>query len=145
MLWDVVFAFKQQGNSVLLTTHYMDEAERLCDRVGVIDHGKMIALGTPQELIDSLGGSHIVEITLANAHADEAAHAVARSLSELRGVKGARAYAGRIVLTVEQLHLALPDMLEALRSKGLELANLSTHHATLEDVFVTLTGRVLRE
>ncbi|MBX3203083.1 MAG: ABC transporter ATP-binding protein, partial [Labilithrix sp.] len=72
MLWDVVLAFKEQGGSVLLTTHYMDEAERLCDRVGVIDHGKMIALGTPKELIDSLGGSQIVEITLAAPPAEEA-------------------------------------------------------------------------
>src|SRR5512143_1515856 len=64
MLWEVVLAFKQQGGSVLLTTHYMDEAERLCDRVGVLDHGRMIALGTPRELIASLGGEQIVEIAL---------------------------------------------------------------------------------
>jgi ABC-2 type transport system ATP-binding protein len=139
MLWDVILAFKEQGGSVLLTTHYMDEAERLCDRVGVIDHGKMIALGTPKELIDSLGGSQIVEITLASAGPD----AIAASLAGLPSVKAARVLTGRVVLTVEHLHLALPAVLEALR--GEELANLSTHHATLEDVFVTLTGRALRE
>jgi ABC-2 type transport system ATP-binding protein len=146
MLWDVVLAFKQQGGSVLLTTHYMDEAERLCDRVGVIDHGKMIALGTPRELIDSLGGSQIVEITLATAPATgEECDALAVSLGELPGIVSSRFYTGRVVLTVGHLHVALPAVLEALRGKGLELANLSTHHATLEDVFVTLTGRALRE
>jgi ABC-2 type transport system ATP-binding protein len=146
MLWDVVLAFKEQGGSVLLTTHYMDEAERLCDRVGVIDHGKMIALGTPKQLIDSLGGSQIVELALVSTPAEEEARAVlTASLGEVPGVKASRLVAGRIVLTVEHLHLALPAVLGALREKGLELANLSTHHATLEDVFVTLTGRALRE
>jgi ABC-2 type transport system ATP-binding protein len=146
MLWDVVLAFKEQGGSVLLTTHYMDEAERLCDRVGVIDHGKMIALGTPKSLIESLGGSQIVELALSSAPAeDEAKHALAAALGELPGVKGSRFYTGRFVLTVEHLHVALPAVLETLRAKGLELANLSTHTATLEDVFVTLTGRALRE
>jgi ABC-2 type transport system ATP-binding protein len=149
MLWDVVLAFKEQGGSVLLTTHYMDEAERLCDRVGVIDHGKMIALGTPKQLIDSLGGSQIVEVTLAQPEqglaTENERHALTESLGTLAGVRGARFLTGRVVLTVEHLHVALPAVLEALRTKGLELANLSTHHATLEDVFVTLTGRALRE
>jgi ABC-2 type transport system ATP-binding protein len=146
MLWDVVLAFKEQGGSVLLTTHYMDEAERLCDRVGVIDHGKMIAVGTPKELIDSLGGSQIVELEVTRPpKADADRDALAASLGRLPGVVSSRFYTGRFVLTVEQLHIALPAVLEALRAKDLELANLSTHHATLEDVFVTLTGRALRE
>ena len=146
MLWDVVLAFKEQGGSVLLTTHYMDEAERLCDRVGVIDHGKTIAVGTPKELIDSLGGSQIVEIEVARPPAEEAARdALAASLARLPGVVSSRFHGGRFVLTVDQLHVALPAVLEALRARNLELANLSTHRATLEDVFVTLTGRALRE
>ena len=145
MLWDVVLKFKEQGNSVLLTTHYMDEAERLCDRVGVIDHGKMIALGTPKQLIDSLGGSQIVELTLEGERTPEENDAIALSMSELPGVAASRFLTGRVVLTVEHLHLALPAVLEALRVRGCVLAHLSTHHATLEDVFVTLTGRALRE
>ncbi len=143
MLWDVVLAFKDQGGSVLLTTHYMDEAERLCDRVGVIDHGKMISLGTPKELIESLGGSQIVELTLARAPDD--VDPLLALLGALPGIRGARFVAGRVVLTVEHLHVALPAMLATLEAKRLELANLSTHNATLEDVFVTLTGRALRE
>ncbi len=146
MLWDIILAFKEQGGSVLLTTHYMDEAERLCDRVGVIDHGKMIALGTPKELIDSLGGSQIVEVTLANGPEDDKdRNDLAAAIGALPGVVSSRFLTGRVVLTVEHLHIALPAVLQMLEEKKLVLANLSTHHATLEDVFVTLTGRALRE
>ncbi|MDB5218575.1 MAG: transporter ATP-binding protein [Myxococcaceae bacterium] len=146
MLWDVVLAFKKQGGSVVLTTHYMDEAERLCDRVGVVDHGKMIALGTPKELIDSLGGSQIVEITLGDADGvEETLAAVALALRSAAGVQNARVQNARVVLTVTELHVALPVVLGELRARSLDLTDLSTHHATLEDVFVTLTGRALRE
>jgi ABC-2 type transport system ATP-binding protein len=140
MLWDVVLAFKEKGGTVLLTTHYMDEAERLCDRVGVVDKGKMIALGTPKELIDSLGGRQIVEIGL-----EAVPDGFVETVRALASVHAARVHAGRVVLTVEHLHVALPAVLEALDAAGLALTNLSTHHATLEDVFVTLTGRELRE
>jgi ABC-2 type transport system ATP-binding protein len=144
MLWDVVLAFKKQGGSVVLTTHYMDEAERLCDRVGVVDHGKMIALGTPKELIDSLGGSQIVEITIAT-DTEEPPAELAEALRAAPAVQHARAHVGRVVLTVTELHVALPAIHAELRAHGKDLTNLSTHHATLEDVFVTLTGRALRE
>jgi ABC-2 type transport system ATP-binding protein len=144
MLWDVILAFKKAGGSVLLTTHYMDEAERLCDRVGVVDHGKMIALGTPKELIDSLGGNQIVEITIAT-DTEEPVASLAEALRSAPGVQHTRAQVGRVVLTVTELHVALPSILTELRARDLDLTNLSTHHATLEDVFVTLTGRALRE
>ena len=62
-LWEMIRAFRETGRTVLLTTHYMDEAERLCDRVAIVDHGKVIALGTPQGLIASLGGEHVIEFT----------------------------------------------------------------------------------
>lgn len=140
MLWEVVLAFKEGGGTVLLTTHYMDEAERLCDRVGVVDKGKMIALGTPKELIDSLGGRQIVEVAL-----EEVPDGIVDALRALPSIHGARVHAGRVVLTVEHLHVALPAVLDALEKAGAALTNLSTHHATLEDVFVTLTGRELRE
>ena len=140
MLWDVVLAFKQNGGTVLLTTHYMDEAERLCDRVGVVDRGKMIALGTPKELIASLGGTQIVEVTIADMPPD-----IVDSIRVLPSIRGARIVAGRLVLNVDELHVALPGVLYATEARKLTLTNLSTHHATLEDVFVTLTGRELRE
>ncbi len=147
MLWDVVLAFKKEGGSVVLTTHYMDEAQRLCDRVGVVDHGKMIALGTPQALIDSLGGNQIVEISVAEGQTPiaEVLVELAEALRSADGVQNARSQNGRVVLTVTELHVALPGVLQQLAARSLELTNLSTHQATLEDVFVTLTGRALRE
>ncbi len=144
MLWDVVLAFKARGGSVVLTTHYMDEAERLCDRVGVVDHGKSIALGTPKELIASLGGSQIVEISLDHRDAALLEQATER-LRDAPSVHGARVQSERVVLTVDQLHVALPAVLQRLAESGATVTDLSTHHATLEDVFVTLTGRALRD
>ena len=135
-LWDVVLEFKARGKTVLLTTHYMDEAERLCDRVAIIDKGKVIALGTPQELIASLGGQQVVELATERPIAVE-------DLGGLPSVRGARKSADGIALTVEQLHVALPAILAHAEPSG--LTRLSTHHATLEDVFVHLTGRHLRE
>ncbi|HWL87891.1 MAG TPA: ABC transporter ATP-binding protein [Polyangiaceae bacterium] len=143
MLWEVVLAFKLQGGSVVLTTHYMDEAERLCDRVGVVDHGQMIALGTPKELIESLGGQQIVELTLEKG--EKAEEIDLDTLSTLPSVHTARMHTGRISLTVAQLHEALPALLSHVDETGRKLTSLSTHHATLEDVFVNLTGRQLRE
>jgi len=135
-LWDVVLDFKSRGRTVLLTTHHMDEAERLCDRVAVVDKGKIIALGTPRELIASLGGDEIVELATQQPLAPE-------ELTALPSVKAARRSAGGIALAVEQLHVALPAILA--RVGPLHLTRLSTHRATLEDVFVHLTGRHLRE
>jgi ABC-2 type transport system ATP-binding protein len=135
-LWEVVLGFKALGRTVLLTTHYMDEAERLCDRVAIVDKGKVIALGTPAELIASLGGQQVVELATQQPLAPE-------SLADLPSVRGARRNAGGVALTVEQLHLALPAILAQVEPLG--LTRLSTHHATLEDVFVHLTGRHLRE
>jgi len=135
-LWEVVLGFKARGRTVLLTTHYMDEAERLCDRVAVVDKGKVIALGTPSELIASLGGQQVVELATERPLAPE-------DLGSLPSVRGARRNADGLALAVEQLHVALPAILAHAEPFG--LTRLSTHHATLEDVFVHLTGRHLRE
>jgi ABC-2 type transport system ATP-binding protein len=142
MLWEVVLAFKKQGGSVVLTTHYMDEAERLCDRVGVVDHGQMIALGTPSELIESLGGQQIVELTLEHENEPET-HLEA--IGKLPSVHTTRMHTGKISITVKQLHEAVPALLAYVDDVGGKMTSLSTHHATLEDVFVNLTGRQLRE
>jgi ABC-2 type transport system ATP-binding protein len=119
----------------------MDEAERLCDRVAVVDHGQIIALGTPRELIARLGGENIVDFALADGSPpiDET------ELSRLPSVRTARASAEGYSLAVDQPHLALPAVLALVQAKGLSLANLTTRHATLEDVFVSLTGRHLEE
>ena len=121
----------------------MDEAERLCDRVAIVDHGKVIALGSPRELIASLGGEHVIEFSL-----ERQRHAVKRSMLERRSAGGplGRGKTAIILrLSVAEPHVALPALLErTLQNQGCELASLTTRHASLEDVFVTLTGRHLR-
>ena len=140
-LWDVIRDFRARGRTVLITTHYMDEAERLCDRVAVVDHGRVIALGTPAELIARLGGDHVVEFAV---NGGAAAPSEPRLLS-LPAVRAVRVEADGIALTVTEPHVAIPPLLEMLRADGLDLARLTTRHVSLEDVFVTLTGRHLRD
>jgi ABC-2 type transport system ATP-binding protein len=140
-LWDVIRDFRGQGRTILLTTHYMDEAERLCDRVAVVDHGQVIALGTPEELIARLGGDHVIEFAVAEGQAvpDQA------RLHELPGVHSVRIEDRAIILRVAEPHVVLPAVLDRLRQDGKELSRLTTRHASLEDVFVQLTGRHLRD
>jgi ABC-2 type transport system ATP-binding protein len=141
-VWDIVNAFKAGGRTVLLTTHYMDEAEKLCDRVAIVDHGRIIAEGSPMHLMTSLGGEHVVEIAVRE---DGQGALPAAAMEGLPGVRAAHAEAGRIVLTVGEPHVAVPAILEKVRAGGWELSGLSTRHASLEDVFVSLTGRHLRD
>jgi ABC-2 type transport system ATP-binding protein len=141
-LWDLIVELRASGRSIVLTTHYMDEAEKLCDQVAIVDHGKVIALGSPRELIASLGAEHVVEFTVTDAPAD-ALDVV--SLRALDGVTGAREHDGRWMLEVSELARAVPALLAELRKRGLTLGELATHSATLEDVFVSLTGRQLRD
>jgi len=139
-LWELIERFKADGRSILLTTHYMDEAERLCDRVAIVDHGRMIALGTPQALIARLEAEHVVEFALAEPSAiDETL------LRAIDGVCAAERRNGTYRLQVSELHRAMPSLLAELRRQGAQLAELRTHSATLEDVFVSLTGRHLRD
>jgi ABC-2 type transport system ATP-binding protein len=140
-LWDLIEQFKLAGRTILLTTHYMDEAERLCDRVAIMDHGKKIASGTPRELISSLGAEHLVEFSAGGA-------AEALELSALRRVEGIREVRsdnGNVQMQVSELHRAVPALLDELSRQGIALTELRTHSATLEDVFVALTGRHLRD
>jgi ABC-2 type transport system ATP-binding protein len=139
-LWDIIHGFRSSGRTVLLTTHYMDEAERLCDRVAVIDQGKVIALGTPKELIARLGGEHVIDFTLADGVAP-----TVEDFAALPTVSSARLDGGRYALTVDEPQIALPALLRYLQQASRELATLTTRHATLEDVFVNLTGRHLRD
>lgn len=140
-LWELIERFRAAGRTILLTTHYMDEAERLCDRVAIMDHGKVIALGTPRELVASIGVEHIVEFSTAPSAAlvDETA------LRRIDGVCDLRASNGTVLLHVSHLHRAVPALLAELNRQGAVLAELRTHSATLEDVFVALTGRHLRD
>jgi ABC-2 type transport system ATP-binding protein len=140
--WEIVEGLKARGRTVLLTTHYMEEAARLCDRVAVIDHGKVIALGTPRELIASLGAEHVIEFAVA----DTAAAAIDdRALRALPTVEDVARDGSAWRLTVREVHRAVPALLAALSERGVEPTQLTTHHATLEDVFMSLTGRRLRD
>jgi ABC-2 type transport system ATP-binding protein len=140
-LWDLIEEFKHGGRTILLTTHYMDEAERLCDRVAIMDHGKIIALDTPRGLIASIGVQHVVEFSAGSS-------AQPLALDALRGIEGVRDVRrenGAVQMQVTALHRAVPLLLEELSRQGIPLTELRTHSASLEDVFVTLTGRHLRD
>jgi ABC-2 type transport system ATP-binding protein len=140
-LWEVIRDLHGRGRTTVLTTHYMDEAERLCDRVAIIDHGKVIALGSPAHLIARLGGEHIVEFALAGeGPAPEPA-----AYAGLATVLAARAEGDGYALTVGEPHRAIPALLDQLEAEGRHLARLTTRQVSLEDVFVSLTGRHLRD
>ena len=140
-LWDVLAQFKARGGTILLTTHSMDEAATLCDRVGVVDRGRLIALGTPAQLISSLGAAHVVEVRLAEG---ASAPAVAR-FEGLAGVREARVGEGVVTIGSTAIHETIPAVLRTLAEDGIDVRELTTHSATLEDVFVALTGRHLRD
>jgi len=139
-LWDLIEEFKRAGRTILLTTHYMDEAERLCERVAIMDHGKIIALGSPRELVASIGVEHVVEFS-----ADGAQRLDLAALRGIEGVRDARIDNGVVRMQVTALHSAVPALLAELVRLDVRLTELRTHSATLEDVFVTLTGRHLRD
>jgi ABC-2 type transport system ATP-binding protein len=140
-LWDVLERFKAGGGTILLTTHYMDEAATLCDRVGVVDRGRIIALGTPAELVASLGTPHVVEITVD----DDAALPPQAALAALAGVRDVRLAPPQVSLGSLAIHETIPAVLGVLAAANVPVRELATHSATLEDVFVSLTGRHLRD
>ena len=151
-LWSLVEGLKRDGRTIVLTTHYMDEAERLCDNIAIVDHGQVIALGTPGQLIASLGADTVIRLGSggpAPSSAPVAAPVVAAvSLDELLllpDVTGGRVVASGYELRVSSVQAVLPSLLRLADARGIRWTELSTHSATLEDVFVALTGRDLRE
>ena len=138
-LWDLITQFKKDGRTILLTTHYMDEAQQLCERVAIVDHGKAIARGTPRELIASIGVEHVVEFSTGTSSLQMEA------FRSLPGVRSVESLDGGARLQVTELHNAVPAILAELTGQNLPLTELRTHSATLEDVFVALTGRHLRD
>jgi ABC-2 type transport system ATP-binding protein len=139
-LWDIIREFQERGGTVLLTTHYMDEAERLCDRLAIVDHGQIIAEGSPAELIAKLGGHHVVEFALAgNLHGNP------ETWKSLPGVDSVRNDDGLVCLSVREPHRTIPALLGKVEDQSAQLEHLTTRQASLEDVFVRLTGRHLRD
>jgi ABC-2 type transport system ATP-binding protein len=137
-LWEVVAGYRRRGGTVLLTTHYMEEAERLCDRIAIVDHGKRIALGTPQELIAKLDAPHVVEFVSTPELSES-------EFANMSGFHGATRRGDRWLLRVDSLATSVPQLLAIVDGRGAKLETLTTHAATLEDLFVTLTGRELRD
>jgi ABC-2 type transport system ATP-binding protein len=140
--WDIIKGLKSRGRTVILTTHYMEEAARLCDRVAILDHGRLIALGTPRELVASLGAEHVVEFAVEESAETAVVPEVLRSLPSVESVaREDRSWR----LTVREVHRAVPALLAILTERKAEPTHLTTHNATLEDVFMSLTGRSLRD
>jgi ABC-2 type transport system ATP-binding protein len=137
-LWDEVQTFRAAGGTILLTTHNMDEAERLCDRVAIVDHGRVIAEGTPAELIASLHAASIIEFATEPPLEREA-------LESLPGIREIHRRGSSWALAVASLPESVPALLEAVDGAPARLVALSTHRASLEDLFVSLTGRELRD
>ena len=139
-LWEIIREFQRGGGTVLLTTHYMDEAERLCDRLAIVDYGQIIAEGSPADLIERLGGHHMVEFSLAGD-----SHGPPEVWKSLPGVDSVYNDDGLVCLAVREPHRTIPALLEAVDKQSAQLEHLTTRQASLEDVFVRLTGRHLRE
>ncbi len=136
---ELVQAHRATGRTTILSTHYMDEAERLCDLVAVIDHGRVIALDSPARLIATLGGGQIVELSLAGgALGDD-------DLRALPGVTSLQRAEAEILLATAEAHVTVPALLALAQRGQTTLARLATRQATLEDVFLALTGRHLRD
>lgn len=140
-LWTLVEGLKKEGRTILLTTHYMDEAERLCDDIAIVDHGTVITRGTPRALIASLGADHVIRLGVADGE-----HPVPiADLLAIADVTGGRETNMGYELRVSSVQAVLPSLLAMVATRGIQWSELSTHSATLEDVFVALTGRELRD
>jgi ABC-2 type transport system ATP-binding protein len=140
-LWEILGELNRDGQTILLTTHYMEEADELCDRVAIMDHGKILALGSPAELKRSVGADTIVTVK-----ADGDMHELARRLGEAIGeVAHTRTIDGGVELHVKAAQRLVPRVVGAADAAGFELADLSVSEPSLETVFISLTGKELRD
>lgn len=138
-LWEVILGLKQEGRAVVMSTHYMEEAEKLCDRVAVMDHGRILAEGTPRELIRQYGPEAAIEMDLGGAPVDLA------ELSRLPAVTGVKSEDGLVLLHTANTPVTLMALAGYAQERNLPLSDLKTRSATMEDVFMALTGRRLRD
>ena len=137
-IYDIIEELKRDKKTVLLTTHYIEEAERLCDRVAIVDHGKVMALGTPRELKHRSAGTTRIEVRLARPLADGA-------MKNLEGVADCRDFDGTFVLHSTRPPRTIVALVKQLEVESNELQSLEIFSPSLEDVFIELTGRRLRD
>jgi ABC-2 type transport system ATP-binding protein len=140
-LWELLEGLNADGQTIMLTTHYMEEADKLCDRVAIMDHGKILALDTPAALKRSVGADTIVTVKAAGDP-----HVLAEAFEgRLEGLTRTRAIDDGVELQVSGTERLVPRVVEAAESAGLSLADLSVAEPTLETVFIGLTGKDLRD
>src|ERR1700716_2753348 len=137
-IYDIIEELKREKKTILMTTHYIEEAERLCDRVAIVDHGKVIACGSPRELKQRSGGNTRIEVKLAKP-------ATNGTLKNLEGVVDAREVDGTYVLHTQRPPQAIVSLVKHLEAEGNELVSLEIATPSLEDVFIEMTGRRLRD
>ncbi|HYL64134.1 MAG TPA: ABC transporter ATP-binding protein [Candidatus Methylomirabilis sp.] len=137
-IYDIIEELRHEKKTIVMTTHYIEEAERLCDRVAIVDHGKVIALGTPRELKSHSGNTTRIEVRLSKPASDGA-------LSTLEGVADVREVDGAYVIHSHKPPKTIVDLVKHLEGHGNELVSLEIASPSLEDVFIELTGRRLRD
>lgn len=137
-LWDIVLRLKGRGKTIILSTHYMDEAHVLCDRIGIMDQGELIALDTPANLVKKLQSSSTVEFHLSNPPEQE-------WFLKMDGVKEVAIKDTFVQLYTDELQTALTSLIQASAEHQFNIEDLQTRFATLEDVFIHMTGRSIRE
>jgi len=140
-LWEILGELHGEGQTILLTTHYMEEADQLCNRLAIIDHGKMLALGSPADLKESTGIDTMVTVSVAG----DAAPIAELLAAEVEGATGAHVVDGRINLGVKGAEGVLPEVIQVAEKHGYVVTDLSISEPTLETVFISLTGKDLRE
>lgn len=139
-MWDAVRKLREEGITVVLTTHYMEEADELCERVAIIDHGKVLALDSPEKLKATLGASTRIELAL---RSDESAQPLAEKLKRLPQIRSVESIAGGLRLFAQKIDGLLPELVHASQNYGVR--DISINEPSLETVFIQLTGRDLRE
>lgn len=151
-LWDIVLRLKERGKTIVLSTHYMDEAHILCDRICLMDRGQVMALDTPGALVRSLQSENAIEFRLAGTHGKEGTSAeagaagVLETLSRIRSIKQVDVRSDDVyVLYTDELQSSLVDFIAQAERNRWKVQDLQTRTATLEDVFIHMTGRSLRE
>lgn len=140
-LWEIIQSFKDEKRTVLLTTHYMEEAEILCDRVAIVDQGKVIKEGTPRDLIAGLGGDSVIEFSIEEGENES----VKESLQTMEAVSEIWFEKEHYVLRGRDVNTLLPALNSTLATVNSKLTHLSTRDLGLEDVFISLTGRTIDE